>query len=43
MKSSVWGEDDDDTIRQDDVKAGQEKEEIIDNVIKEMEDFWELE
>jgi hypothetical protein len=38
MKSSVDGEDED-TIKQDDVNAGQEKEEIIDNVIKEMEDF----
>ena len=42
MKSSVWEEDTDETA-EDVVNAGQEKEEIIDNVIKEMEDFWELE
>ena len=42
MKSSIGGEDEVAT-GEEDLTAGQEKEEIIDNVIQEMEDFGELE
>ena len=41
MKSNISSEDDETTVTAEEV--GQEKEEIIDNVIQEMEDFWELE
>lgn len=40
MKSTIPGETEETTSEED---IGQEKGEIIDNVIQEMEDFWELE
>ena len=42
MKSSIQT-DGEEMNAEDEVDVGQEKEEIIDNVIKEMEDFGELE
>ena len=41
MKSTITPEGEDTVMTDEEV--GQEKEEIIDNVIQEMEDFWELE
>jgi hypothetical protein len=42
MKSSITTEWEENVNLEEDT-TGQEKEEIIDNVIQEMEDFWELE
>ncbi len=42
MKSSIGGEEEIAT-GDEEINAGQEKEEIIDNVIQEMKDFWEME
>jgi hypothetical protein len=41
MKSTIPWEWEETSITDEEI--GQEKEEIIDNVIQEMEDFWELE
>jgi hypothetical protein len=41
MKSTITTEWEDTMVSEEEI--GQEKEEIIDNVIQEMEDFWELE
>ena len=41
MKSTIPGEWEENVATEEEI--GQEKEEIIDNVIQEMEDFWELE
>lgn len=43
MKSTITGEGEATVIEEEGDTTGQEKEEIIDNVIQEMEDFGELE